>query len=100
MHEQEHGFALYTFSFCERMNGTARWRDDDTGFDVYGTFDEAKAAVLELRRMFAIDVKQPLEPIQIEKLTLCPIDRSVLITLLNDGMEPLVVEHEILEVIA
>ena len=43
------GEVIYTYSKCSRMEGERRWRDDDTGFEVFDSFEEAKADLLGLR---------------------------------------------------
>lgn len=96
------GEIVYTYSKCSRMDGERRWRDDDTGFDVFDTFEEAKADLLGLRDDVTDGPDGPDDiwsSMQIEKIEMLPMTRSNLLTLLNQGMEAVVLKAEIIEII-
>lgn len=95
---KEAGEIIYTYSKCDRDPGERRWRDDDTGFDVFDTYEEAKADLLELRKTVVED-EDIWQPMQIEKVVLRPMTRSNILTLLNHGMEAVVAEYEVMETI-
>ena len=93
------GEVIYTYSKCSRMEGERRWRDDDTGFEVFDSFEEAKADLLGLRDDVVDDADDIWSPMQIEKIVMLPMTRSNLLTLLNQGMEAVVLKAEIIEII-
>jgi hypothetical protein len=93
------GEVIYTYSKCSRMEGERRWRDDDTGFEVFDSFEEAKADLLSLREDVVDDSDDIWSPMQIEKIVMLPMTRSNLLTLLNQGMEAVVLKAEIIEII-
>lgn len=94
------GEIIYTYSKCDHVEGERRWRDDDTGYDVFDSFEGAKADLLELRKSVADDPDIIWSPMQIEKIVLRPMTRTNILTLLNKGMEAIVLEHEVMEVIS
>lgn len=93
------GEIIYTYSKCDPAPGKRRWRDDDTGFDVFDSFEQAKTDLLELRETIVDDPDDTWSPMQIEKIVLRPMTRANILTLLNHGMEAVVLEHEVLEVV-
>lgn len=96
---EDMGEIIYTYSKCEQDEGEPRWRDNDTGFDVFNSFEEAKADLLELRKTIADDPSDVWPPMQIEKIVMRPMTRNNLLTLLNQGMEAVVLEHEVIQII-
>lgn len=93
------GEVFYTYSKSERQPDEPRWRDDDTGYEIFETFEDAKADVLALRAAIKSEGEAIWAPMQIEKIVMRPMVRANLLTLLNKGMAAAVAEHEIIEVI-
>ncbi|NTA19863.1 hypothetical protein [Agrobacterium tumefaciens] len=95
----ETGEVIYTYSKCHRMEGERRWRDDDTGFSVFSSFDDAKTDLLELKGTIADDPDDIWSPMQIEKIEMLPMTRDNLLKLLNEGMEAVVHKSEVVEIV-
>ncbi|MES0022380.1 MULTISPECIES: hypothetical protein [unclassified Mesorhizobium] len=92
---------LYTYSLDVEPN-EGRWKDPGTPGFFFAELDEVRQAVIELRREVTSngDDEPSWSAVRIERIEiLAPTAQSVL-TLLNDGIGPLIQRYEIVETIA
>ncbi|MCK9468519.1 hypothetical protein [Aquamicrobium defluvii] len=90
---------LYTYS-CADSDVAARWRDTDLRNEFFPDLDEVKQAVLELRdEVMRSDPATPWMPVRIERIEIAPIEGPAVLTLLNEGVGPLVRAYEIVEMV-
>lgn len=92
---------LYTYSLEAEPNED-RWKD--TGFlrFFFAELDEVRQAVIELRSEVTSneDDESSWGPVRIERIELLAPTAQNLLTLLNEGIGPLVQRYEIVETVA
>jgi hypothetical protein len=90
-------FTFYTYSRVNRDED--RW--DYTGLPdfFFRDEDEAREALLELRRDVASDPEDTWPPMRLEKIETLTISRETIFALLNDGVGAFVKSYEIIDVI-
>lgn len=90
---------LYTYCRAD-ADAATRWEDTGIPDDFYPDLDAVKQSVLELREeVTRSDPATPWTPIHIERIEIAPIEGAAVLTLLNEGVGPLVQAYEIVETI-
>jgi hypothetical protein len=90
---------FYTYSTVRPDDEEPRWHDDGIGDEFFSRPEDARQAVIELRRDLIQAAEEPLPPMQIEKVvTLPPTEKSILV-LLNSGVGEFVQHCEVVETI-
>lgn len=95
------GEVIYTYSYLKNIgiDCKRRWCGDENGFSVFGSFEEARADLLDIKKTVEGDADGLWSAMQIEKIEMLPMTRSNLLILLNKGMEAVVHTSEIMEII-
>lgn len=92
---------MILYTYCPADADTAnRWEDTGIPDEFYADLDEVKKAVLEIRE--EVTRSDPLTawtPMHIERVEIAPIEGAAVLTLLNEGVGPLVRAYEIVETI-
>ncbi|MHC1548815.1 hypothetical protein [Phyllobacterium sp. K27] len=89
---------LFTYT-SDHSDAESRWKEDGIGNEFFTNFEEERQVVLELRKDVAEDPEEDLRPIHIERIEILPVAGENVLTLLNQGIGPLVRNHEIIETI-
>lgn len=89
---------LYTYT-SDPLDAETRWKEDGIGNEFFASFDEARQVVLDLRKDIAEDTEVELRPIHIERVEILSVAGENVLTLLNEGIGPLVRNYEIVETI-
>ncbi|WP_407186945.1 hypothetical protein [Bradyrhizobium centrosematis] len=92
---------LYTYS-REAEPNEDRWKDTGIPSSFFAELEEVRQVVLELREEVASDEdKEPSwSPVRIERIELLAPTAQNVLTLLNEGIAPLIRRYEIVETIA
>lgn len=95
------GEVIYTYSYSKNIGigSKRRWRDDENGFSFFGSFEEARADLLELKKTVEGEAGGLWSAMQIEKIEMLPMTRSNVLILLNKGMEAVVDTCELMEIV-
>ncbi|MER9580844.1 hypothetical protein [Mesorhizobium sp. M0276] len=92
---------LYTYSLEVELNED-RWKDTGTPGFFFAELDEVRQAVSELRReVTSNEEEEPSwSPVRIERIEILAPTAQDVLTLLNEGIGPLIQRYEIVETIA
>lgn len=92
---------LYTYSLDAEPNED-RWKDTGTQGFFFAELHEVRQAVIELRDEVTSneDDEASWSPVRIERIELLAPTAQNLLTLLNEGIGPLVQRYEVVETIA
>lgn len=89
---------LYTYT-SDPLDAETRWKDDGIRDEFFASFDEVRQVVLDLLKDIAEDTEAEWTPTHIERIAILPVDGENVLTLLNEGIGPLVRAYEIVETI-
>lgn len=92
---------LYTYSL-EAEPSEDRWKDTGIPGFFFAELDEVRQVVLELRDEVTCDEDEEpsSSPVRIERIELLAPTTQNVLTLLNEGIGPLIQRYEIVETIA
>jgi hypothetical protein len=91
-------FTLFTYSpDVEPLEG--RWRDDGIGDAFFGSAENARAAIVELRDAVAGDPEHVWPAMRLERIETVPVTKDAILALLNDGVGALVKTYDVIETI-
>jgi len=90
---------IYTYS-QEPDPGEDRWTETGIGNLFFAEPEEVRRAVLDLRtEVISDDEDTAWRPVRIERIELPAFTQENVLTLLNEGIAPLINRYEILEII-
>jgi len=91
-------FTLFTYSpDVEPLE--ARWRDDSIGDAFFGSAENARAAIVDLRDAVANEPDHDCPPMRLERIETVPVTKDAILALLNDGVSAIVKSYHIIETI-
>lgn len=91
-------FTLFTYS-PDVEPGEARWRDDGIADAFFGSAENARAAIVELREAVAEEPDHIWPPMRLERIETVPVTKDTILALLNDGVGAIVKAYDIIETI-
>lgn len=90
---------LYTFDML-REDPATRWNRPGLPFDLFDLLDEAKRAVLAIRRDMASSEDEAWFPVDIERIAIAKIVGPKFLRLAQEGLAPFIQSCEVVETIA
>lgn len=91
-------FTLFTYS-PDVEPPDARWRGDGIGDAFFGSAENARAAIVELRHAVAHDPDFECPPMRLERIQTVPVTKDAILALLNDGVGAIIETYNIIETI-
>lgn len=95
------GSDLILYTYCRAGHDVAtRWQDTGIRDEFFTDLDEVRRTVLDLREeVTRSDPETEWTPMRIERIEIAPFEGAAVLTLLNEGVGPLVRAYEIVETI-
>ena len=90
---------LYTFDML-REDSATRWNRPGLPFDLFDSLDEARHAVLAVRRDLASSPDETWFPLDIERIEIGKIVGPKFLRLAHEGLAPFIQSCEVVETIA
>lgn len=87
---------LYSYSHCNEPLET-RWVDDGIPDSFYSELEEARQAVLELRKEVG---EEEWTPMRVERIEIEPMTAENVLILLNDGIAAVLIAYDVVETVS